>query len=193
MWFCSALDLKKEKTKTKNCYPSFSDNRQVKQFVWWRQLQDSSVILPAASNLHWGKEGRERTEQENVCEKRRLAYLKCAQEPGMAVRTSVPVFGSRGKRVSSSKPSSGTQCSQPVWAIQTTVSKISKSQNKDVNKAGSGKPMLLREALHSMRRGVGGPISPQTSGSLSAAHAPTSADYPGAGAMFSLWWLLHLL
>lgn len=44
----------------------FSDNGQIKQFVWWRKFQDGSVILPTASNQHWGKEGRERTGQETA-------------------------------------------------------------------------------------------------------------------------------
>lgn len=116
-----------------------------------------------------------------------MAHSKYAQEPGMVVHASVPVFGSRGKRVRSSKPSSDMRCSQLVSAIQSTVSKLNKSQNKGVDKADSGKPTSLREALHSMHRGMGGPISPRTSGSLSAAQAPASMDYPGAGAMFSRW------
>lgn len=136
----------------------FSDNRQVKKFVWWRKLQDDvSVILPTASNQHWGKEGRERTERENTFEERRMAYWKCAQEPGMAVHASIPVFGSRGKRVRSSKPSVGKQCSRCLsyWG---TVWKISKSQNKDVVKAGSGKLVPLREALRSIHQGVEAPF-----------------------------------
>lgn len=57
-----------------------------------------------------------------------------------------------------------------------------------MDKAGSGKPVPLREASHSVHQGVGGPIPPpRTSCSLSAAHAPSSVDYPGAGALFSLW------